>query len=215
VSNTQWGIALVVVLLFGVLRLWIAPRVAARWPGSWLDQLVAFVLRAGVDIFGAMVGAMLRQGTGGALVPTSDDRELAKRTYETYATAVSWTTHTGKPMLSWEALPEDTKAGWITAATAIHSGAKKFPSTRPPPLPILFMLVLCGCAGTTDIQQLTKSVSDLDPVLHAAYRADRERCAGQDQCLATVDKAWKPIEDLMVQIHDIWCHISMSAEGCK
>lgn len=197
----------------GLLRA-VAPAVARRWPGSILDQTIAFLLRAGSDWLGAVFSLALRQGVSGALVPTSDEAAMAQRAYEAYAIAVRWTTYTGDTMKPWADLPEDAKVGWVAIVKAIHLGQKAAAL-------MIVVFVAAGC-GATKTEALIKSVSDLDPKLHAAYRMNRDACvvispddAKLSACLAQIDAAWAPIESVMTEIHALWCEIVPGNEGCK
>lgn len=109
-------------LALGILRV-AAPRVSKRWPNSWLDQTVAFVLRFGSDWLGAMISLALRQGSAGALVPTGDEAATAKKAYDAYAATVG-TTYRGDPMKAWEDLPPETQAGWVAIIKVVHMGQK-------------------------------------------------------------------------------------------
>ena len=109
-------------LVLGALRV-AAPRVSRRWPNSWLDQTVAFILRFGSDWLGAMISIALRQGSAGALVPTGDEAATAKKAYDAYAATVG-TTYRGDPMKAWEDLPPETQAGWVAIVKVVHMGQK-------------------------------------------------------------------------------------------
>jgi hypothetical protein len=223
VPSLTWPVVLTIVLLLsGALRL-LAPFVAKRWPASWIDRLIAFLLQMGSNWLGALLGALLRQGTGGALVPIDNDpaaaAAMAKKAYEAYGDMVGWTTHMGAPMLSWESLPDETRLAWTVSASVVHVGAKKIGESVKRIVPVVvlgFFLAGCGQTGA-DLAKLTKTVSDLDPALHSAYRASREACAPAPdpvKCQTGVDAVWKPIEDAMTEIHTLWCSISPTSEGC-
>jgi hypothetical protein len=150
------AIAIAVMLVVRVA----APRVAARWPGSWADVLLAFLLRLSSDWLGALIGLAQGQGATGALVPSPDLDAVAQRAYEAYGTALDWLAHSGNPIPPWADLPAERRQGWYVVASALQAGTSR-PSKPPPsavgvlPLGLLAMVFLASQTSCTPEQAKT------------------------------------------------------------
>src|SRR5262245_4181882 len=112
-DSLSWTIVGVLLIVYVLLRVAIAPAIAKRWPGSWADVSCAFVLRVGPDVLGALIGLLRGQGTATALVPAADPaapEARARLAYEASGRIVGSKTYPGGPMAQWIALPPETKA---------------------------------------------------------------------------------------------------------
>lgn len=55
---------------------------------------------------------------------TVDNWALAKINYDAYGDQVGWLNFQGKPMPTWEELPDSIKLGWLAGALAVRKAVK-------------------------------------------------------------------------------------------
>jgi hypothetical protein len=96
-----------------------------------------------------------------------------------------------------------------------------------PGLAPLFPLVLAvglgasstACAGTQRIAELAEASRDViavaEPCLVAAQRVELRACEGSPECEAKVKERWAPIALALDVVHEAWCSVSPSSEGCS
>jgi hypothetical protein len=96
-----------------------------------------------------------------------------------------------------------------------------------PGLAPLFPIVLAvglgasstACAGTQRIAELAEASRDViavaEPCLVAAQRVELRVCEGSPECEAKVRARWSPIASALDVVHEAWCSVSPSSEGCS
>lgn len=77
----------------------------------------------------------------------------------------------------------------------------------------------CGCVPQREaIERGLSGARDLavvaEPCLVATKAAQEQACATDAACLAEVRAHWSRMADALDAMHDAWCVLSPSAEGC-
>ncbi len=147
-------LAIVALCLAGgsvALRL-VAPVVTRRWPGSWLDVVVASLLRLVPEILGFALGILNRQGSASPLVPPKVDRAAveaaARSAYEgiRQSDMPLWDDLPAAERRAWTALAGQIKAtSKQTVALAATSVRRRHKGSSMPPLPPVLVLLFVAC----------------------------------------------------------------------
>lgn len=217
----QWlsvvlGHVLVTSILLAFCARALAPIVVRRWPDSWLDKVLAFLIRTSTDVIGAVGG--IRHGLGLSAPLVIPDIERAR--LEMIARQLWEGVAFGASVRSWSELSDEEKAPWIEAAGGAVRTAKgvlrKAPA--PPPLPpaVLVLVLLCGCAGA-DVERFLVTAIDAhrasEPVLARSYQREQEACLAlapkteAQACVNRVRKEWAPVVQAQESFRRMWCTV--------